>query len=136
VINYLTVLWSVQVGLVSQEPTLFATSIRENIAMGLPGASDAEIIAAAAAANAERFINKLPDGINTQVRDLKGTPEPLQANAEPIASTVFRCVYRPLFSQPLFFFAGASSKCPVRYVLTLLKNTNTSKDVRWSTLKG
>jgi ATP-binding cassette, subfamily B (MDR/TAP), member 1 len=49
-----------QIGLVSQEPTLFATSIRENIAMGRPSASDKEIEAAAQAANAARFIDKLP----------------------------------------------------------------------------
>jgi hypothetical protein len=113
------VLWSVQVGLVSQEPTLFATSIRENIAMGLPGASDAEIIAAAAAANAERFINKLPDGINTQVRDLTWTPEPLQANAERVPHTALRCVYL-LIPHPLFFFAEAAVNRPGRYVLSSL----------------
>jgi ATP-binding cassette, subfamily B (MDR/TAP), member 1 len=57
----------VQVGLVSQEPTLFATSIKENIAMGRAGATDKEIEAAAAAANAERFIRKLPNRYDTQV---------------------------------------------------------------------
>jgi ABC-type multidrug transport system fused ATPase/permease subunit len=56
-----------QIGLVSQEPTLFATSIRENIAMGRPSASDKEIEAAAQAANAARFIDKLPFRMNTQV---------------------------------------------------------------------
>jgi ATP-binding cassette, subfamily B (MDR/TAP), member 1 len=56
-----------QIGLVSQEPTLFATSIRENIAMGRPSASDKEIEAAAQAANAARFIDKLPYRMNTQV---------------------------------------------------------------------
>ena len=56
-----------QVGLVSQEPTLFATSIRENIAMGRPGASDKEIEAAAAAANGEGFICRLPQKLDTKV---------------------------------------------------------------------
>jgi ATP-binding cassette, subfamily B (MDR/TAP), member 1 len=56
-----------QVGLVSQEPTLFATTIRENIAMGRPGASDKEIEDAAIAANADRFIKKLPKRFSTQV---------------------------------------------------------------------
>ncbi|VFR00063.1 unnamed protein product [Cuscuta campestris] len=56
-----------QIGLVSQEPALFATTIKENILMGKPGASDAEIEAAARVANAHSFITKLPDGFDTQV---------------------------------------------------------------------
>lgn len=56
-----------QIGLVSQEPTLFATTIRENIRMGRESASDAEIEAAAKSANAARFIEKLPQRYETQV---------------------------------------------------------------------
>jgi ATP-binding cassette subfamily B (MDR/TAP) protein 1 len=56
-----------QVGFVSQEPTLFATSIRENIAMGHDGATEKEIQNAAVAANAHSFISKLPEGYKTQV---------------------------------------------------------------------
>ena len=59
-----------QVGLVSQEPTLFATTIRENIAMGRAGASGKEIEAAAAAANAAGFISRLPQKLDTKVPDL------------------------------------------------------------------
>ena len=56
-----------QVGLVSQEPTLFATSIKENIAMGKPGATDKEIESAAASANAFSFISRLPEQFDTKV---------------------------------------------------------------------
>ena len=56
-----------QVGLVSQEPTLFALSIKENIKYGKEGATDAEVEAAAKAANAHNFISALPDGYDTQV---------------------------------------------------------------------
>jgi ATP-binding cassette, subfamily B (MDR/TAP), member 1 len=56
-----------QVGLVSQEPTLFATSIKENIAMGKPGATDKEIEAAAESANAASFIRRLPEKFDTKV---------------------------------------------------------------------
>jgi len=57
-----------QVGLVSQEPTLFATTILENICMGREGgASREDVIAAAQAANAHKFISNLPDGYDTQV---------------------------------------------------------------------
>jgi ATP-binding cassette subfamily B (MDR/TAP) protein 1 len=54
-----------QIGLVSQEPVLFATSIRENILYGKPDASEEEVVAAAKAANAHGFISKLPAGYAT-----------------------------------------------------------------------
>ena len=47
-------------GLVSQEPTLFATTIGANIAYGKPGATAADIEAAAISANAHSFISALP----------------------------------------------------------------------------
>ncbi|KAH0886963.1 hypothetical protein HID58_063059 [Brassica napus] len=56
-----------QIGLVSQEPALFATSIRENILLGRPDADQVEIEEAARVANAHSFIIKLPDGFDTQV---------------------------------------------------------------------
>ncbi|KAL5220578.1 hypothetical protein ABZP36_025291 [Zizania latifolia] len=56
-----------QMGLVSQEPALFATSIRENLLLGREGATQAEMEAAASVANAHSFIVKLPDAYDTQV---------------------------------------------------------------------
>src|SRR2546425_2553177 len=56
-----------QFALVPQDPVLFATSIAENIAYARPGASQAERIAAAQAANAHEFIVRLPQGYDTQV---------------------------------------------------------------------
>jgi ABC-type transport system involved in Fe-S cluster assembly fused permease/ATPase subunit len=61
----LTAVW--QVGLVSQEPTLFATSIFENIMMGRPDASEKEVYEAARSANAHNFISAMPSGYQTQV---------------------------------------------------------------------
>jgi ATP-binding cassette subfamily B protein len=58
--------------LVPQEVLLFGDSIRENIAYGRPGASDEEIREAARQANAHEFIEKLPNGYETQVGD-RGT---------------------------------------------------------------
>jgi ATP-binding cassette subfamily B (MDR/TAP) protein 1 len=57
-----------QMGLVSQEPALFATSIRENILFGKEDATEEEIVAAAMAADAHNFISTLPQGYDTQVR--------------------------------------------------------------------
>ncbi|KAH1101474.1 hypothetical protein AAZX31_13G125100 [Glycine max] len=56
-----------QIGLVSQEPALFATTIRENILLGRPDANQVEIEEAARVANAHSFIIKLPEGYETQV---------------------------------------------------------------------
>ncbi|XP_027333508.1 ABC transporter B family member 11-like [Abrus precatorius] len=56
-----------KIGLVSQEPVLFTCSIKENIAYGKDGATDEEIRAAAELANAAKFIDKLPQGLDTMV---------------------------------------------------------------------
>ena len=50
-----------QIGIVSQEPVLFATTIAENIRYGRDGVTDDEIIQAAKEANAHSFIEQLPD---------------------------------------------------------------------------
>lgn len=60
------------IGLVGQEPTLFATTIAENIRYAKPNATMAEIETAARAANAHDFIMGLPDRYDTQVGS-KGT---------------------------------------------------------------
>ncbi|PHV69763.1 hypothetical protein CS063_14310 [Sporanaerobium hydrogeniformans] len=52
---------------VPQESQLFNTSIKENIRYGNPGATDEQIIAAAKAANAHRFIKEQADGYDTIV---------------------------------------------------------------------
>jgi len=55
------------VAVVPQETFLFSASIRENIAFGRPGASLAEVMAAAKAAQIHDFIQSLPDGYDTVV---------------------------------------------------------------------
>lgn len=56
-----------QLGLVSQEPTLFNTTIGENIRYGKPNASQEEIEDAAQKANAHDFIMSFPNGYDTEV---------------------------------------------------------------------
>lgn len=56
-----------QIGIVLQETTLFAASIRENIAFGNEKASDEEVIRAAKAAQAHDFIMQTAEGYNTKV---------------------------------------------------------------------
>ncbi|PZQ47335.1 MAG: multidrug ABC transporter ATP-binding protein [Rhodovulum sulfidophilum] len=56
-----------QIGLVSQDVFLFGGTIRENIGYGRLGASDAEIMAAAAKARIDELITALPEGLDTIV---------------------------------------------------------------------
>ena len=56
-----------QIALVQQQPTIFATSARENIRYGRLDASDADIEAAARAAEAHGFLAALPDGYDAQL---------------------------------------------------------------------
>ena len=56
-----------QIALVTQEPFLFDDSIRANIGYSRPGASEAEIVAAAKAAAADEFIREIPGGYDAQV---------------------------------------------------------------------
>ncbi|TDV41815.1 ABC transporter ATP-binding protein [Actinophytocola oryzae] len=57
---------------VTQENFLFAGSVADNIALGRPSASRAEIEAAATAVGADEFISALPDGYDTDVRKRGG----------------------------------------------------------------
>jgi ABC transporter fused permease/ATP-binding protein len=56
-----------QIGTVAQEPILFATTVADNIRYGRPGASDADVEAAARAANAHPFVSRFPEGYRTLV---------------------------------------------------------------------
>lgn len=55
------------IGIVQQDNVLFSDSIKENILMGNPQATDEEVYAAAKAANAHDFIMSFPDGYDTLV---------------------------------------------------------------------
>ncbi|RPF55135.1 ABC transporter ATP-binding protein [Abyssicoccus albus] len=56
-----------QIGMVMQDNVLFSDTIKENILLGLPNATDGEVIEAAKQANAHDFIMNLPQGYDTQV---------------------------------------------------------------------
>ena len=58
-----------QISVVLQETMLFRQTIRENIAYGRPGATEADIIAAAGAAQAHEFIRELPQGYDTLIEE-------------------------------------------------------------------
>ena len=55
------------IALVPQQPALFTGDVRYNISYGRPDASDAEVVAAARAAHAEEFIERLPQGYGSHL---------------------------------------------------------------------
>jgi len=61
-----------QIAIVLQDTLLFSTTIRENIAYGRPGATEAEIRQAARRAQADDFISQLPNGYNSPVGERGG----------------------------------------------------------------
>jgi ABC-type multidrug transport system fused ATPase/permease subunit len=61
-----------QLGVVPQEGFLFSGTIRDNIAFGRPDAGDEEVRAAARAVGAHEFIERLPDGYDTEVGERGG----------------------------------------------------------------
>jgi ABC-type multidrug transport system fused ATPase/permease subunit len=61
------------IALVSQDPILFAASIRENIAYGRPGASQEQIVTAARNAGAHEFIQRMPEGYESRIAERGAT---------------------------------------------------------------
>ena len=101
------------IGYVGQEPTLFATSIRQNISYGNPEASQEQIEEAAKLANAHDFITSLPDGYDTQVGDKGG-----QARLIQLAKYAFTLCSRlsPVFRHSFLSYScrvGKSSASPL-----------------------
>jgi ATP-binding cassette subfamily B protein len=79
-----------QVSIVLQDTTLFATSIRENIAFGRPDATEEEIIAAARAASAHEFILEMPQQYDTRVGERGATLSGGQKQRVAIARAILR----------------------------------------------
>ncbi|TKS66207.1 Bile salt export pump ATP-binding cassette sub-family B member 11 [Collichthys lucidus] len=78
------------IGIVEQEPVLFATTIAENIRYGRPGVSMEDIIAAAKEANAYNFIKELPQEFDTLVGEGGGQMSGGQKQRIAIARALVR----------------------------------------------
>ncbi|NLI75207.1 MAG: ABC transporter ATP-binding protein [Candidatus Riflebacteria bacterium] len=79
-----------QVGIVLQETTLFATTIRENLRFGRLDAGEEEMIAAARAAQAHEFISAMPEGYDTIIGERGVTLSGGQKQRVAIARTLLK----------------------------------------------
>ena len=79
-----------QIGLVTQETVLFDTSARENVAYGRPEASEEAVRAAAAAAFADEFVGRLPDGYETRLGEDAGRLSGGQKQRLSIARALYK----------------------------------------------
>ena len=79
-----------QVGVVFQESFLFNTSVRENVRMGRPGATDVEVEAAARAAEMHDVIMRMPEGYDTFVGERGGLLSGGQRQRVAIARALIR----------------------------------------------
>ena len=79
-----------RIALVPQEPVIFATNARENIRFGRPEAGDAEVELAATLAHATEFIDRLPDGFETELGERGVTLSGGQRQRIAIARAILR----------------------------------------------
>ncbi|MFK7001112.1 ABC transporter ATP-binding protein [Flavobacterium oreochromis] len=77
-------------GIVTQDSILFHDSIRNNLLIGKPNATDEEIIEALKIANAYEFVKELPEGINTSIGDAGGKLSGGQKQRLSIARAVLK----------------------------------------------
>src|ERR1019366_3808899 len=91
-----------QISFVLQDTLLFRATIWENIAYGKPGASSQEIKRAAALANAQEFIEEMPDGYDTMVGERGVTLSGGQRQRIAIARAVIRDTPILILDEPFF----------------------------------
>ncbi|MBE9157531.1 ABC transporter ATP-binding protein [Nodosilinea sp. LEGE 06152] len=114
-----------QISVVLQESLLFAASIRENIAYGVAGVSQAEIEAAARLANAHDFIAALPQGYDTPVGERGTTLSGGQRQRIAIARAAIRQTPILILDEPTTGLDRASEQAVVDALRQLAQGRTT-----------
>ncbi len=110
-----------QIGFVLQDTALFHGTVRENIAYGRPGATEAEIAAAAKLANADEFIAKMPDGYDTMVGERGLTLSGGQRQRIGIARALIRNAPILILDEPTAALDTESEKLVMEALERLMK---------------
>jgi ABC-type multidrug transport system fused ATPase/permease subunit len=110
-----------QVGFVLQETVLFHGTIRENIAYGRPGASEADIMAAANLANADEFIRRMANGYDSMVGERGDTLSGGQRQRIGIARAVIRDSPIMILDEPTAALDTASERLVIEGLQRLMR---------------
>src|SRR5579859_3601316 len=114
-----------QISLVLQETLLFRAPIWQNIAYGRPEATRAEIVAAARLANADEFIECLPDGYNTMIGERGVTLSGGQRQRIAIARAIIRNAPILILDEPSTGLDAASEKLVLEGLSRLMEGKTT-----------
>jgi ATP-binding cassette, subfamily B, bacterial len=109
-----------QIGLVFQEPVLFATTIAENIAYGKPNASREEIVEAAERAGIHRVIAALPEGYDTVIGERGGTLSGGQRQCVTIARAIIKDAPIVILDEPTTGLDSQSSALVMQALRSLM----------------
>ncbi|MGQ0573529.1 MAG: ABC transporter ATP-binding protein [Pseudonocardia sp.] len=110
---------------VLQESVLFADTVRENIRLARPGATDAQVHAAAVAADADGFVRELPEGYDTVLAERGDSLSGGQRQRIAIARAILRDAPVVLLDEPTTGLDAAST----RSVLAALERLTAGRTV-------
>jgi ABC-type multidrug transport system fused ATPase/permease subunit len=110
-----------QISFVLQDTVLFRGTIRDNIAYGLPGATQKEIEAAAKLANADEFISRMPHGYDTMVGERGLTLSGGQRQRIGIARAVIRNTPILILDEPTAALDTESERLVIEALERLMK---------------
>ncbi len=110
-----------QIGYVLQETVLFRGTVRENIAYGRAGATEADIIQAAKLANADEFISRMPNGYETFVGDRGDTLSGGQRQRIGIARAIIRNNPILILDEPTAALDAESERLVIQALERLMK---------------
>ena len=114
-----------QISIVLQDSILFGTSIRDNIAYGSLGATDAEVRRAAKLANAHEFIMDLPDGYNTLMSERGATLSGGQRQRVAIARAAIRKAPIVILDEPTVGLDNKSEQAVNQALKRLTRDSTT-----------